>query len=264
VARIRSLKPEFPQSESMGRVSRDARLTFLCLWTIADDEGRTRGHSRALASLLYPYDDDAPALIDGWLHELEHEGCIVRYVLDGTHYLQICNWLKHQKIDKPSKSRIPPQREVSTSPREDSRTLDDGSRILDLGSKDLGSVAVATNRDSSERSPSTVTPRVLGRRTSLVPGRDPNAAYQCEAFKVPMFLHEKFRGRLANAHDPDPEATLHAWYRRLRDEVNGRDISSDDVKWLTAEYDRWRKPTPVQTAHVIDPEVAAWVAGGTR
>ena len=59
MARIRTIKPEFPQSESMGRVSRDARLCFVMLWTIADDSGRLRGNSRMLASLLFPYDDDA-------------------------------------------------------------------------------------------------------------------------------------------------------------------------------------------------------------
>lgn len=108
MARIRSIKPEFPQSESMGNVSRDARLTFIQLWTIADDEGRLRGNSRMLASLLFPYDDDAPALIDGWMKELEDEGCIVRYKSGAQSYVQLCNWLIHQKIDKPSKSKIPP------------------------------------------------------------------------------------------------------------------------------------------------------------
>lgn len=140
MARIRTIKPEFPQSESMGNVSRDARLTFLQLWTIADDEGRLRGNSRMLASLLFPYDDDAPALIDTWLAELEREGCIVRYQVDRQSYLQIANWLIHQKIDKPSKSKIPElvssSREVA-KPREHS-SEDQGSRIKDQG-KDQGS-----------------------------------------------------------------------------------------------------------------------------
>jgi len=107
MARIRSIKPELPQSESMGNVSRDARLTFILLWTLSDDEGRLRGNSRMLASLLFPYDDDVPALIDGWMKELEDEDCITRYKIDGQSFVQIRNWLIHQKIDKPSKSKIP-------------------------------------------------------------------------------------------------------------------------------------------------------------
>ena len=122
MARIRTIKPEFPQSESMGNVSRDARLTFIQLWTIADDAGRLRGNSRMLASLLFPYDDDASGLIDVWLQELEDEGCITRYKVDGAHYIQINQWAEHQKIDKPSKSKLP-EPPTLANPRESSRSV---------------------------------------------------------------------------------------------------------------------------------------------
>ena len=127
--RIRTIKPEFPHSQSMGRVSRDARLTFILLWTLADDSGRTRGSSRMLASLLFPYDDDAPKKISGWLDELQREGCIFIYTVDGCDYVEIRNWLSHQKIDKPSPSKLPPFANI----REDSRlTRERSSLDLDL------------------------------------------------------------------------------------------------------------------------------------
>ena len=107
MARIRTIKPEFPHSESMGRVSRESRLCFILLWTLADDAGRLRGNSRMLASLLYPYDDDANKHIEKWLDQLTSEGCIARYEVSGTHYVQIMKWLDHQKIDKPSQSKLP-------------------------------------------------------------------------------------------------------------------------------------------------------------
>jgi hypothetical protein len=107
MGRIRTIKPEFPQSESVGKLSRDARLLFIQLWTIADDEGRCRAASRMLASLLYPYDDDVSRLIDGWLDELEKNGQVRRYEVDGSTYLEIVKWLDHQKIDRPSKSKMP-------------------------------------------------------------------------------------------------------------------------------------------------------------
>lgn len=142
MARIRTIKPEFPQSETIGALSRDARLLFVQLWTIVDDAGRTRAASRMLASLLYPYDDDARDLIDGWLVELEDAGAIRRYEVDGSQYLEVCKWLEHQKIDRPSPSRLPEYREGSPLPREDSRSLD-----ADLGprtsTKDQVSRAVA-------------------------------------------------------------------------------------------------------------------------
>jgi len=122
--RIRCIKPEFPQSESMGRVSRDARLLFVLLWTIVDDAGRTRAHSRALASLLYPYDDDARSLIDGWLDELAAGNMIRLYEADGSRYLEIVKWLEHQKIDRPSPSKLPEYTQPLARPRDDSRSLD--------------------------------------------------------------------------------------------------------------------------------------------
>lgn len=130
MARIRTIKPEFPHSESMGRISRDVRLCFIMLWTIADDSGRLRGSSRMLASLLFPYDDDAPGLMQRWLDELDAEGCIRQYQVDGCSYIEIAKWLSHQKIDKPSPSRFPPFDEASRSlanPREPS-ALDLGPR----------------------------------------------------------------------------------------------------------------------------------------
>jgi hypothetical protein len=149
LARIRSIKPEFPQSESMGRVSRDARLLFIQIWTLCDDSGRTRAASRMLASLLFPYDNDAPALIDGWLAELEREQCIVRYSADGSSYIQVCKWLNHQKIDHASPSKIPEFAEGSRIPREASRILapDQGSRIKDQGGDQGGEEEAASPAD---------------------------------------------------------------------------------------------------------------------
>lgn len=129
MARIRTIKPEFPHSESMGRVSRDARLLFIEMWTIADDSGRLRGNSRMLASLLFPYDDDAPGLISSWLDELERENCIVRYQDESkSNYIQVCQWKTHQKIDKPSESKLPGP--DSCMPREDSRIVVEDSRKI--------------------------------------------------------------------------------------------------------------------------------------
>ena len=76
-----------------------------------------------LASLLYPYDNDAPKLIDKWIVELVNEGCLHRYTISGDTYIEICKWLIHQKIDRPTKSKIPP----FASTREDSRGFDEDS-----------------------------------------------------------------------------------------------------------------------------------------
>ena len=162
MARIRTIKPEFPQSESMGRVSRDARLCFVQLWTLADDAGRLRGNSRMLASLLYPYDDDAKDLIPAWLCELEQEGCIARYQSDGGTYIQISEWSKHQKIDKPSPSKLPEptgqkpdEQQTLANPRESSRSVVVG---MEGNGKDLGEEG-SKDREKPRASRSATPPR---------------------------------------------------------------------------------------------------------
>lgn len=153
MSRIRTIKPEFQQSESMGRVSRDARLLFIQLWTQVDDLGRSRASSRMLASLLFPFDDDAPRLIEGWLAELEREGCILRYIAEGSTYLQVQNFGKHQKIDHPSPSKLPPPPDKTESLariREDSRDL---APDLVPSTLDLVPIRDATHPSSSGDDP---------------------------------------------------------------------------------------------------------------
>jgi len=121
--RIRSIKPEFWESESLGRVSREARLLFIGLFSCCDDHGRARASSRLLASRLYPYDDDALKKLPAWIEELEKERCIRLYKVNGESYLDIPKWLNHQKIDKPSASKLP----RFDDSREDSRGLEKNS-----------------------------------------------------------------------------------------------------------------------------------------
>lgn len=132
--RIRSIKPEFWESESLGRVSREARLLFIGLFSCCDDHGRARASSRLLASRLFPYDEDAFKKLPAWIAELQKEGCIRLYQVDGETYLDIPKWLNHQKIDKPSASKLPPFDLVL----EDSRgfaknSLGTGNRELEQG-----------------------------------------------------------------------------------------------------------------------------------
>ena len=126
MARIRTIQPDFPRSPSMGRVSREARLLFVLLWTVVDDEGRCHAALDDLARVLYPADFDASMYLLEWLDELENEGCIERYEADGLDFLRIVNWKRHQRICHPTPSRLPgpPHLELDLSGiRETSRSL---------------------------------------------------------------------------------------------------------------------------------------------
>jgi hypothetical protein len=127
MARTRTIKPGIAHAPSMRRVGRDARLLFILLWTVADDEGRLRGSIPGLADQLFPADGDAPMFLAAWLDALEGEGCIERYVVDDVEYLRIVNWHEYQSICHPTPSSLPPS--PNERPR-DSRKIRERSRNL--------------------------------------------------------------------------------------------------------------------------------------
>ena len=241
MGRIRTLKPEFPQSESLGSVSRDARLLFLSLMTIADDEGRARGASRMLASLLFPYDDDAPALIEGWLQELERIDCIARYRAAGSTYLKVTNWLKHQKIDKPSASKLPPfdpSSRIISNPREEA-TTDLGPRTLDQ------EVSVASQ------------PHPAGA------GRKQRSSRDLEGFAAWYELYPRHKGRGA-AEKAWPKAVrlavgTGALLDALRRQLPGllakeRDLRPHPASWLNGK--RWLDEVAEPVLALVSPAAA--------
>jgi len=107
MARIRTVKPEFYADQKAGSICRDARLAFIGIWTEADDEGRLVDSPKLLAGSLFPWDEDVTAeVFDCWLKEMEGQEFIVRYSVETLRFIQVVAW-NHQRIDRPSVSRIP-------------------------------------------------------------------------------------------------------------------------------------------------------------
>lgn len=103
--RIRSIKPEFWDSQKLGGVSRDARLLFIGLWSLADDFGRFRAHPAKIAGALFAYDDTAD--VPAWLEELVRIGVVQLYQHEGQDYGLVVGFAEHQKIDKRWASKLP-------------------------------------------------------------------------------------------------------------------------------------------------------------
>lgn len=146
MARIRSVKPEFFTSVTVAELTRDARLTWIGLWTHVDDAGRCPDDPRLIKAALFALDDDLdPTAVEALLVELSTAGRIVRYEVDGRRYLEVVGFLQHQRIDRPKPSRCPPRSidDPSTTRR---RSIDDpsspdqdqGSGIRDQGSDQDG------------------------------------------------------------------------------------------------------------------------------
>lgn len=108
MAKIRSIKPEFFTSEDVSALPLRARLTWIGLWTHCDDQGRTKDHPRLIKAAIYPLDLDVSLRdVEEDLTVLAEHGRIVRYEVDGTKYLAITNWGKHQYLARPSKPKHP-------------------------------------------------------------------------------------------------------------------------------------------------------------
>ncbi|MFI6287622.1 hypothetical protein ACIBCM_23235 [Streptomyces sp. NPDC051018] len=109
MARIRTIKPEMWESEDVASVSLTATLTFIGLLTQADDEGRHRDHPAIIAGRIWALrPEHTPAHVARDLDELATAGLICRYTgCDGRTYLHIVTWERHQKINRPSASRLP-------------------------------------------------------------------------------------------------------------------------------------------------------------
>jgi hypothetical protein len=152
VARIRTIKPDFFRNEEVAALTYRARLTWVGLWTYADDEGRGKDNARIIKGDLWPLEDDVTHLeVEADLCELEQHGRITRYEANGERYLFVNKWLDHQRISKPTASKLPPP----PAP-EDSRTtpvaLPEGSRSttggLPIGKEKEREVEEEVERDS--------------------------------------------------------------------------------------------------------------------
>ncbi|MFF4261984.1 hypothetical protein [Streptomyces virginiae] len=109
MARIRTIKPEAFASESLAAVSLSAERTFFGLLTQADDKGRIRDQSAVIAGQLWSLRrEHGPVEVEDDLTQLDAAGLICRYEgEDGRQYLHVVAFALHQKINRPSISRIP-------------------------------------------------------------------------------------------------------------------------------------------------------------
>ncbi|MFF3372030.1 hypothetical protein ACFYXF_03625 [Streptomyces sp. NPDC002680] len=109
MARIRTVKPEMFESESLAECSVTAMLTFIGLLTQADDSGRHRDHPAIIAGRLWALrPEHTAAHVAQDLEELATAGLICRYTgCDGRTWLHVVTWDQHQKINKATASRLP-------------------------------------------------------------------------------------------------------------------------------------------------------------
>ncbi|MEC4016031.1 HNH endonuclease [Streptomyces sp. H27-D2] len=108
--RIRTVKPEFWEDEVLGLLPRDARLLFVATFNMADDEGLLRWTPAYIKAQAFMYDDDlAVPDVAKLMQQLADAGLIFPFVGGVARQQMACvvNFRKHQKINRPQKSKMP-------------------------------------------------------------------------------------------------------------------------------------------------------------
>lgn len=109
--RIRTVKPEFWEDELLGVMPRDARLLFIATFNMADDEGILRWTPAYIKAQAFMYDDDlSPKDVDQLMQCLTDTGMVFPYVggVAKQQMAVVVNFRKHQRINRPQKSKLPP------------------------------------------------------------------------------------------------------------------------------------------------------------
>ena len=112
MARIRYIKPDFFKDDDLAHLPFETRLFFAGLWGMADKAGRLEDRPARLKVEIFPYDAvDVEKCLKQLAVNKTNSGqpFINRYAIDGQRYIQIVNWVKHQKPHHTERdSEIPP------------------------------------------------------------------------------------------------------------------------------------------------------------
>lgn len=108
MARIRTIKPEFWGDEKLAPLPDATRLVFLALISMADDLGRLVDNERLIDAFIFP-DEGRLGDTREALASLSRLSRITRGRTEsGQAIIQIVNWERHQRVDRPSlKSCLP-------------------------------------------------------------------------------------------------------------------------------------------------------------
>ena len=128
MARKRMIDPNIWESQSFNRLSMMARMLFIGLFSNADDEGRGVAHPARIRSTIFPYDDMPIDTIISAMDECAAQVSVTFYEVDGDQFYQLENWLKWQRIDRPTPSIYPPLHTIDDDSSNARRTLDEQSR----------------------------------------------------------------------------------------------------------------------------------------
>ena len=162
MARIRTIKPEFWSHPVMGRLDDASKIMALALLNFADDEGYFLADPILIRNFARPFDEDSSSTRRaletlsrvGWIEVVDHP----------THgpIGQIVNFEKHQRIDRPTPSKIRDYFDSSII----RRGLDEGSPLE--GNREQGKEQGTTTTASTNDTPPASPPSASGAAAEVV------------------------------------------------------------------------------------------------
>lgn len=116
MARSRNIKPSFFNNDLLAEIEPLGRIFFIGLWTVADFKGDLEWRPKKLKAQLLPYDNCS---LENIAINLDQNGFIRFYSVQGKTYLNIVNFAKHQNPHRNEKlkgSEIPSHSSKESQP----------------------------------------------------------------------------------------------------------------------------------------------------
>lgn len=280
MARARNIKPKFFTNQELVELPFSTRLLFIGLWTLADRAGRMEDKPKRIKMEIFPADN---VDVDAALNELQSAGLIQRYAANGTRYLAVLAFLKHQNPHhKEAASTIPEPEALPALHKHKASDSGGNEGGSNLGqASDFGAVEGGVNRadslipDSLNRIPDS------GLSDSLNPesGKERTASARKPAFQMLGFnefwLHYPRKGKKPATEEqwsllsPDPDlrvtilASLEDWKQSRQ--WSDKNFIPMPEKWLKQR--QWEDEVPRETtsnggaASANEAAVKTWLDG---
>lgn len=148
--RIRSVRPDFWQDDTLGHLSDAARLFYIGLWCVADDAGWLEWKPAQIGAALYPYRNAAARVrsIEGWGETLVDAGRVVRYPCGCAH---IPTLPKHQRTGGNPSYQYRDKHRYHTSTEQSGQVRRDTPQEEGEGERGEGGRGSARARDAAPR-----------------------------------------------------------------------------------------------------------------
>lgn len=106
--RIRTVKPEHWGDKELPKISIQAHLLWIGMWNFSDDKGVIENDPYYIKSQVFPRRKDVRVeQIEQWIDQLIKARFLVPFIHNGISYYVSRTFSIHQKIDRPTPSKIP-------------------------------------------------------------------------------------------------------------------------------------------------------------